>query len=427
MVNNAQANQGSRFALYAVAIYLFVALGRLHELVPVLMYLPVGKITVLVVLMAVVFMKPIKQSPTIKPPKKIVVLCVIYLLLAVLSVAVSVYKARSVDFLTGPLLSTSILLYALVKTTHDVKSLTFYVKCFAFSGATLAYTTVTLGATGRLSVGMTFDPNDLAMVLVTILPLVVMLFILAGSRNKLLYGAVIAIMMFAVVLTGSRGGFLGLIAVAGYLLFVRFPSQNGEIRPRLSFKKIILVFSAVMALAMFSSDEYWNRIATIFNPSEDYNVTSEQGRLAIWGDGIELILQYPYGVGVGAFSAAQGMISGGRYQTAHNTLIQVGAELGILGLLVFLLLYLRSLKTLTEAKSYKGEGELEFQYYLIGFKGALLGCFVANFFLSQAYSALLFSLFILIHCIGAIAYRDRCSRSEKDDMVAGTEVKHKNG
>ncbi|MCF6230737.1 MAG: O-antigen ligase family protein, partial [Gammaproteobacteria bacterium] len=349
MVDNSQESQVSRFALYAVAMYLFVTLGRLHELFPFLMYLPIGKITVAVVLLAVLFMKPIKQSPSIKPPNKIVVLCIIYLLLAVLSVTVSVYKARSFELLTGPLLGTSILLYALVKTTRDIKSLSFYVKCFAFSGATLAYTTVTLGATGRLSVGMTFDPNDLAMVLVTILPLVVMLFIMARARTKLLYGGVVAIMLFAIVLTGSRGGFLGLVAVAGYLLLVRLPTQTKEKKPRLSFKKIVLILSAVAALAMFSSDEYWGRIATIFNPSDDYNVTSERGRLAIWGDGVELVLEYPYGVGIGAFSAAQGMISGGSYQTAHNTLIQVGAELGILGLFIFLQLYLRSIKILAEA------------------------------------------------------------------------------
>ncbi len=410
MIDNVQTSQVSRFALYAVAVYLFVTLGRLHELFPILMYLPIGKITVLVALMAVVFMRPVKQNLTIKPPKKAVILCMVYLLLAVLSVAVSVYKTRSIDFLTGPLLSTSILLYALVKTTQDIRSLSFYVKCFAFSGATLAYTTVTLGATGRLSVGMTFDANDLAMVLVAILPLVVVLFIMASTRYKMLYGFVIAIMLYAIVLTGSRGGFLGLIAVAGYLLFVRLPTQGGELHSRFSFKKIILVFSAVTALAVFSSDEYWNRIATIFNPSEDYNMTSEQGRLAIWGDGIELITQYPYGVGVGAFSAAQGMISGGRYQSAHNTLIQVGAELGILGLFVFVWLYLCSIKTLANAKSYKGNNALEFQYYIVGFKGALLGFFVASFFLSQAYSALLFSFFILIHCIGVIAYRDKYDR-----------------
>jgi len=427
VIESAQTNQVSRFALYAVAMYLFVTLGRLHELFPILMYLPIGKITVLAVLLAVLFMKPIKQNPSMKPPRKIVVLCVIYLLLAILSVALSVYKARSFELLTGPLLSTSILLYALVKTTRDVKSLAFYVKCFAFSGAALAYTTVTLGATGRLSVGMTFDPNDLAMVLVTILPLVVMLFVMARPRSKLLYGGVIAIMLFAIVLTGSRGGFLGLIAVACYLLLVRLPTKMGEKTPRFSFKKIVLTLSAVAALAMFSSDEYWNRIATIFNPSDDYNVTSDQGRLALWGDGVELMLQYPYGVGVGAFSAAQGMVSGGRYQTAHNTLIQVGAELGILGLFIFLWLYLCSIRILSGAENYKGEGAFEFKYYLIGLKGAFIGCFVASFFLSQAYSTLLFSLFILTHCIAVIAYRSELDELENDAMTGVIVSRHRDG
>jgi O-antigen ligase len=78
----------------------------------------------------------------------------------------------------------------------------------------------------------------------------------------------------------------------------------------------------------------------------DYNHTSESGRLQIWSRGIGYMLQNPVlGVGPGNFQTAEGTLSalaerqqfgiGVRWNAPHNSFVQIGAELGIPGLALY--------------------------------------------------------------------------------------------
>src|SRR2546422_9855684 len=86
---------------------------------------------------------------------------------------------------------------------------------------------------------------------------------------------------------------------------------------------------------------------TTVRPDRDYNTTSETGRLKIWERGLNYMAGRPVlGVGAGNFPVAEGTISplarlqergiGVRWGAAHNSFLQVGAELGIPGLLLFI-------------------------------------------------------------------------------------------
>src|SRR5678815_3555338 len=97
-------------------------------------------------------------------------------------------------------------------------------------------------------------------------------------------------------------------------------------------------------------DRYWQQMGTIASES-DYNRTDETGRVQIWKRGIGYMLSNPLlGVGAGNFPAAEGLLSpfaqrqqfgvGVRWSAAHNTLVQVGAELGVVGLVLFVALVL---------------------------------------------------------------------------------------
>jgi len=380
-------------AIYYVALYMFVSMGRLHELVPGLGGLPIGKLCLLLALWAAFTMD--KERPALIANNHVLVKRVLYLvILAVVSVSFSVWKSHSLDVLKGPFLSLIILFFLIIKTTKSYQDLKFYFFALLVIAGALAFSTATLGATGRLTVGNTFDPNDLAMVLVTISPFAVVFFLKASGTMKIALGGLMATILLAIILTGSRGGFLGLVAVGGYLSLKRYPGIDGEKGKIYFFRKLVLAVVAVSLFFAFSPPEYIERINSLFNLESDYNVSdTRKGRLAIWGSGIDMMLSKPYGVGVGAFAAAQGMlVDDGAYKAAHNSLILIGVELGFIGLFLYLSFYLLALKHLSIIQSAASPEKREMCFFNIALRAALLGFFVTSFFLSQAYSPLFYCM-----------------------------------
>ena len=151
------------------------------------------------------------------------------------------------------------------------------------------------------------------------------------------------------------------------------------------------------------------RYLTLLDIGSDYNVSDETGRMQIWERAITLMLSHPItGVGVGCFSMALGYMREGLglqpiWQVTHNSFLQIGAEVGLIGFVVFILIILRSLLTFlhtskieatsTEARELNTLGGLMF----LGFIGHLV---TANF-LSQGYSI----YFVMYFALAAILKR----------------------
>src|SRR6267378_2366542 len=90
---------------------------------------------------------------------------------------------------------------------------------------------------------------------------------------------------------------------------------------------LIGILAVVFASA---SDRYWKQMQTIFNPQQDYNLTSDAGRLKVWKRGLGYMTDHPIvGVGGDNFGIAEGTISplarraerglGVHWGAAHNT------------------------------------------------------------------------------------------------------------
>ena len=141
---------------------------------------------------------------------------------------------------------------------------------------------------------------------------------------------------------------------------------------------------------------------------DDYNHTSETGRTQIWRRGVGYMLRHPVlGVGPENFPIAEGTISplaerqrsgiGVRWNAPHNTLLQVGAEMGFPGLALFTAIFVvtfRSLRTPVRRDAIvdAGEGPHEMTQVL---RAALIGFIVGAFFLSLAYAEMLYTLIAL--------------------------------
>ena len=265
--------------------------------------------------------------------------------------------------------------------------------------STVVLTRYNVGADGRLGDLVYYDANGLGLVLVCTLPLVQWCAQYSTrSVARLCALATVGILLLTIVKTGSRGAFLGLVAVVAYGIFA---NRSAPLRRRFG-----LAVLAGVLLVGTAGKQYWTDMDTMLHPTQDYNwVGNDQsGRMSVWKRGIGYMMGSPItGVGVGAFPVAEGTISplakvqdygvGLKWSAAHNSFVQVGAELGVPGLLVFLALLFaglgRARRTVTWGLAVGDERAAAMGDALAA---SLVGYMVSGFFLSEGYSAFAYSM-----------------------------------
>lgn len=399
----------------SIAIYMLmlVFVGRLAEFHAVFAFRGLGFLTTLFACFALITAKR-KQSLTVvyrvAPVFKYVL---VFMAMVYFSVPFSVYKggafnsAKSYLYVAG----FFFLLLSLAKGEHGLSSL--------LNSGLLVFGMLTLGlvknyGTGRVTVGdVTYDPNDVAYVLISLLPL--MFYYLQTKRKvivKSLGYLVVLASVAGIALTQSRGGAIAFVLV--FLMYLRFE----KISPKLILAGILI---AVIAL-FFLPQEFWERMSTLTDITTDYNYQSEFGRLAIWEKGIDLFLSHIFtGVGAGQFSAASGM-AGAKYMTAHNAYIQIATELGLVGIVCYVMMTLGPLRPLK--RRIKNPAMQARPHYLL-YKGlyiAFVAQFFGSLFLSVGYFHsfyYLLAVFIVLTVIDAIY--DHEETQEQVEPVAEAE------
>lgn len=380
-------------AAYVIAIYMAVAIGRIPELFPQLAALQLGKLSIVISIVALLFSKAESNTAS---DSKIARLVIMFSLLSVVSVAYSIWGTGSLEFLEKDVLRFFLIFLLIYKTTTNIETIRFYSYVLASILTIMAVIFLMSQSGARTTISSTYDANDVALILLTLSSLVFCSFQSAKSKVRISMQA-LGILGFATVLmTGSRGGFLGLCGVAAYLMF-SLSRPAGDRFYRIPGPKVIVgTVLAAIILASLAPQESWDRIVTVFEIEEDYNTTAERGRLAIWGRGLEVLISRPWGVGGGAYSAADGG-SGGMYMTAHNSLIQVAVELGIPGIWIYLLLYKASWRTTRQTIASSGgiDESLFLRDLARGLRAAIIAHTITGFFLSFGYSRLFFALLAL--------------------------------
>jgi O-antigen ligase len=332
--------------LVALAVYLLAAVGRIHQLFPPL--LPLKPIFVASGAAIVLhFLLPTRRSgrdPMLALRPGPIRWMVLLLLWAILSIPGALWVGGAFQTVFDVLLKAvvmAVIVAGAVRSVGDVERLAgIYFAGIALYAAVVLSTFSVGGGDWRLNKLFYYDANDFATVAVTALPLGIY-FALRG-RGLLRRGAALvglALTMTAFVWTGSRGGFIAAMVVGLFLLF-------GYSTIPFRWRLLTTGFAVVM-LAATASDTYWEKMRSIFHPEDDYNLESHEGRKAIWTRGVGYMLTHPIlGVGAGNFPTAEGTISprasrqsvgrGVKWQAAHNSYVQVAAELGVPGLLCFL-------------------------------------------------------------------------------------------
>ncbi|MBI3187678.1 MAG: O-antigen ligase family protein [Gammaproteobacteria bacterium] len=314
-----------------------------------------------------------------------------------LSVPFGVYPGQSLVFITQSywkVLITFLLVIAYVSTMDDVGNLVWV---YISSVGMLAIITILSAGFGRMEINAdVYDANDTALQFLLALPFAVWKFKSLTGYKRLIALLIALILLIGIVKTDSRGGFLGLVAVVLVIML-----QLKTLEKRSLFGIFFMLAMVGCGFLYLADAAYIERISTMLTPSQDYNTASSTGRLQIWDRGIQMMFMNPIlGVGVYNFMSAEGMIFaeiGARYQAAHNSFVQVGAELGIPGLVAFCLLIWRTLKNIrslsaAEIISNKKITESKNLVATYSITGAITAFVVSGFFLSAAYITSLYFL-----------------------------------
>jgi O-antigen ligase len=179
--------------------------------------------------------------------------------------------------------------------------------------------------------GILGNPNDLAMNMVVFAPvaIVVALTRTYSPVRRLTAAAIALLMMATVVFTKSRSGGLGLAIMLATLILL-----GRRVRP--GFGTLTVV--AVLAAAPFVPTSFWQRMQSIVDSRQDAReyTGSREARRTLMREGIETFVERPLtGVGAGQFVNYNPPGREQRWRDTHNSLIQIAADLGLLGLLAF--------------------------------------------------------------------------------------------
>jgi len=193
-----------------------------------------------------------------------------------------------------------------------------------------------------------------------------------GALTKVVYLLCAALFTAGVVVSFSRGGFLGLVACAGVLAW-----KLGRKR-----RFVVGALTAVLLLVFVAAapGEYGARVASIFGG----DVTgSASARQELFWRSVWVALRYPItGVGLGCFYHR-----GARDQVSHNAYTQVAAEMGMAALVVYVLFMVATIRRLRqiERETLGAKDRAYFYYLAVGMQASIVGYMVCSFFASVAH------------------------------------------
>lgn len=390
-----ESNHENSVAVNSLILLVVVYIGRIQELIPGAEELYIGKIAVgLSILLFLITPRTGSSSILSSPLARYVFVIFMFM---VISIPFSVWPTASMDFVTMSFIKTLIFFLLLISLVESVAGLEKIAWSFIFSGAILSIALLIKSGDGRLTASSTYDPNDLAFALVIILPLAYFLMQNRSGILKIILAGSIALMLLAFIATASRGGFLGLIAICLGIFY-----KSG----RKLHRAVLPFLAAGILMSAFTPTSFWDRMSTITTLEQDYNIQSQTGRIEIWKRGIKMMLSNPLlGVGVSGFGTAEGTIGGMKARmVAHNSFVQIGAELGVIVFVLFIKLLYGSIQRLRKYRQEEVLGGVP-RWLLDGVEVGFYGYIVAGFFLSQAYSSILYLLVAMTIICGKIQAR----------------------
>ncbi len=404
-------------AEYGFWFFLAIAVGRVNQLIPGLSSLPLAKLAIVIAGGAFLFEKR-RALPALSTDGRgllragMGIAC-----LAVLLTPISIWPGSSAQFVLYELPPLAVAVAMASSMRRSWKSLQGTLIAVLLCGFGLGTMAVLHHANGRADAASSeYDPNDLAYVLVTIVPLGLAFFSVTKSAiRKVLYAIVTLVSITALLLTESRGGLLGFAVVLVLTIFlplgVAAPGTSDKYlrSARASLAAVLVIVGAGSVVWGELPRSAQERYMTLLHISHDYNsdLTDRGGRESIWLRGLHAFVARPIGYGPQTYQMVD-LRYGGTFKAPHNSYLEALVELGPLGLGLLLRAYFLALRALQRTRSSMlarrapSTEQVERAVLARALQYSLIGNMVSGFFLSDSYTMLPWTMFGLTAALSAV-------------------------
>lgn len=381
---------------------------------------PINKIIAVISVIAV-FISPDKKR---LPGGTLMVLIILFFLWTTLTTFVgSTYPVSShSDYFTHifPIFVHFILIMICINSKDRLHAFIWIiVASLGWHGTKMGLVTIVEGGSPASSVAygplgtLIQDRNHFALAMVMLLPILFYLYIVSKSKiMRLLILGVGTLSLISVLGSFSRGGFVALLAMSGVLWW----------RSKNKLLIAFVMFIGAGVAVMLVPAEFKERMSTIreqFTKQESRFVEKELDlsfaqRLSVWRMGGEMIKDSPItGHGVRAIQQAETAVRfavpddplyGSKWylaRAAHNIYIQVATDSGLVGLALFLALFIVAFFNCQWImRNTRDVAELQVYYHLARFiPVSLVGYMVGGAALSMAYYDGFYMILLTIVCV----------------------------
>lgn len=394
--------RGHFFSYVGLFLFTFVLYFRPYELIAALSSLTSIAFWLAVFTLAVFIPSQLALEGNFTARPREVNLVLLLCLAALLSMPLAIspgdaWETFNQEFIKAVLMF--IVMINVVRTERRLKGLFFLalaIGCVLSGGALNAYQQGNLSLDGYriagIVGGMFGNPNDMAIHLVTIIPIcIALLFTTRGLVRKALYGACAALLLAGLLVTFSRGGFLGMMG-AGLVLAWKIGRRN-----RVAIIGLMLAMS--LAFVVFAPSGYTDRLTSIVDHSRD-QLGSASARQELLFKSIKVALRHPlFGVGMGNFP-----IVSTNNKVSHNAYTQVAADMGLAAMLIYIMFIVAPLRRLREIErdSLANPRTTRFYYLAVGLQASLTAYMISSFFGSVAYQWYVYYLVAYAVCLRRI-------------------------
>lgn len=422
----ATPDDDTRLPFRALMAFTFILIIAPQTLFPALAPLRVALLAAGVAVLSYLYNRFARRRPVIEFTREIK-LAACLLGWAVITLPLSYWPGGSLSYLLNVYAKTLVIFWLLSHVVNTLPRLRFAAWSLSLMALPLAVSAVTNFTGGKFltesriigyDAPLTGNPNDLALTLNLILPLSIALF-LGGSGKPWLRGILllgIALSVIGVIATYSRGGFLTLAVI--FALYVNALLR----RPRERHWALLAIFLVLAAIPFLPAD-YVERLGTIANIEADASGSAQER----WGDtvaALEYILFHPVvGAGIGMDILALNEVRGPAWKEVHNVYLQYGVDLGIPGMILFVMLLRGALRCARQARHAAAAREPQLFYLAEGIRVSLIAFAVAAFFHPVGYHFYFYYFAGLAVAAGTIAagtIRTADRREPAAAAVAGT-------
>lgn len=342
----------SIYPFFGLLVYQFITVIQPGVIFPSLNVLHPERLVAIFLIASTIINVKLRRDKLIITDHPLTYILLLFVFSMAITVPTSYWPGESVSKIID-FLKTFAFFLLIIMSVKDEKKLKIFIWEYLLLVGYMAVSSIIAYKTGNVLEAQgiirargiaSIHPNSLAATICLSLPFHILLFRFEKNRIlKLCTVCLFPILVYAMILTGSRSGFLGLGAVIFITWFVL---------PHKGIRMLFLLAAAFLLIAIMPQ-QYKQRYSTIV--STEYDASTE-GRFDAWEKGIQMFLDRPFtGVGFGVFGAAhaEGYSEGRKnYLESHSLYIQLVAEMGIIGLIVFALYTISMLKSQKKYRKY---------------------------------------------------------------------------